>query len=71
MPAPGATVVDIEASRQAGILAAEEALATPEGTMARESALLKIRSRESEIRNAGFIEAADAFFQAADEKLKE
>ena len=57
--------VNVEAAADAGRMAAEKVLAYPEGSTEREGAIIGLRAKETEIRQAGFSEAADSFAAAA------
>ncbi len=61
--------VNAEAAAEAGRKAAEKVLAYPEGSAEREGAIIGLRAKETEIRQAGFSEAADSFAAAAEQVL--
>ena len=67
--APDANEAEIDAAKQAGVKMAQEALSKQEGSMEQENAILKIRARESELRNAGFPSCADSFAVSAERTL--
>ncbi|MDE6854420.1 MAG: hypothetical protein K2J38_05125 [Muribaculaceae bacterium] len=51
----------LTAAALAGRQAAQSVAGTPAGSMARESAILEIRARETDIRRSGFEAEADTF----------
>lgn len=61
--------VDAEAAADAGRKAAEKVIAYPEGSAEREGAIIGLRAKETEIRQAGFPESADSFAAAAERVL--
>lgn len=63
--APDANEAELRAAAEAGRRAAAEALEFPEGSMQREGAIIRIRARETELRDAGFPSCADSFAVAA------
>lgn len=66
-----ATTADIDAARAAAVKDARHVLATTqENTMERERAVIELRARESAIRKAGFVKAADAYATTAQKELK-
>ncbi len=60
---------DVNAAAAAGRKAAEKVIAYPEGSAEREGAIIGLRAKETEIRQAGFPEAADSFAAAAERVL--
>lgn len=60
---------NVEAAADAGRKAAEKVLVFPEGSAEREGAIIGLRAKETEIRQAGFSEAADSFATAAGQVL--
>lgn len=66
---PDSTDAEIEASILAGHRDAERALTLPENTMAREAAILDMRSRETRLRDAGRPSCADAYAEAVESVL--
>lgn len=68
--ADGCTEADLQASRAAGVRDAMHAVEA-EDLFRREGAILAIRGRETELREAGFGSAADAYVEAAEEVLVE
>jgi len=64
-----ATSNELKASEAAGRRDAEAALALPENTMERENAILKIRARETRMRDAGFESCADAYIKVVGRTL--
>lgn len=75
LPAGGgvadSTVEDIEAAIMAGTDAGNAVVAAKSNSMERERAIFDIRARESQLRNAGFPSAADAYADAAEKVMKE
>lgn len=67
--APDANEAELRVATAAGRDAAEKALEFPEGTMEREGAIIRIRARETAIRDAGFPSCADSFAVAAERVL--
>lgn len=67
--APDANEAELRAASAAGREAAEKALEFPEGSMQREGAIIRIRARETAIRDAGFPSCADSFAVAAERVL--
>lgn len=65
----GTTQADIEAARSAGARDAMAAAATDSLSYGRDSALMEMRARESQLREAGFPCAADAYAQSAAQTL--
>lgn len=63
------TKAELEASRQAGRKQAEYALSQPKNSLAREKAVFAIRARETRLRDAGYLDCADAYIAAADSVL--
>ena len=72
LPAGGheadSTSEEIEA---AGTEAGHAVASTPPNSMERERVVLEIRSRESQLRNAGFPSAADSYAGAAEKAMKD
>lgn len=68
--ADGTSQADIDAARRAGERDANVAAATDSLSYSRDSALMEIRARETQLREAGFPCAADAYVQAAESALK-
>lgn len=66
---PDSTPAEIALAAERGRQMAEEALAMPEGSMARQEAILDIRARETSLRLDGYPTAADALAAAADSVL--
>ncbi|MGM9860693.1 MAG: hypothetical protein ACI31C_08055 [Muribaculaceae bacterium] len=61
--------VPITEAAEAGRRDAAIAVSAPEGTMARQNALLRIHARHSELMHNGFKQAADEYLNAADNYL--
>lgn len=59
----------IEAAHAQGTADAEAVCLTPENSMEREYAILHIRSKETQLRNEGYDECADAYAGAAEKVL--
>lgn len=64
------TADEIEFAEQCGIEDAVKAVAIPVADMAHEDAILNIRAKEEELRQAGFNSAADAYADAAERTLQ-
>lgn len=56
---------DCTAAREAARRDVDSVLVAPEGSMAREKAILAIRVRESDLRRHGYADAADSYIDEA------
>lgn len=74
LPAEGqesdSTSEEIAAAVVAGTEAGDAVAATQPNSMERERAVLAIRARESQLRNAGFPTAAESYAGAAEKAMK-
>lgn len=68
---PASTDDEITVAAAAGTEAGNAVVALKSNSMARERAVLAIRARESQLRNAGFTSAADAYADAAEKVMKD
>ena len=64
------TTDEIELAQQCGEEDAMKVVKIPVSEMAHEEAILQIRAKEQELRNAGFSSAADAYADAAEHTLQ-
>lgn len=75
LPAEGheadSTSEEIAAAEAAGTEAGHAVASTPPNSMERERAVLEIRARESQLRNAGFPSAANSYAGAAEKAMKD